>query len=71
MSDKEVKKCLVCSMFTVHKFKDCCSTNCECNCLQEIRGEVPLPIEECPRWFRVVTRKDAQRFHRIHSKKGN
>jgi len=67
---EEVKKCLVCSMSTTHKFKDCSSSICECGCLYEIRGEEPLPFEEWPAWFRIVSRKDAQRFTKIHSKRG-
>jgi hypothetical protein len=70
MLDKQVKKCLVCALGAAHKFKDCYSPNCECGCLQEIRGEVPLPLEEWPAWFRFIPRKATKRFDRAHTKKG-
>jgi len=67
----EVKKCLVCAMSTNHRFRECDSINCECLCLEEIHGSVPLAFDDYPRWFRVVTRKEAERFTKIHSKKGH
>ena len=70
MKDKEIKKCLVCAFSLNHKFKECASPVCECNCLSEIRGKVPLNFNEYPQWFRIVSRKDAQRFSRAHTKKG-
>ena len=68
--DKEVKKCLVCAIATTHKFKNCHSPDCQCNCISEIRGEVPLPLENWPKWFRIVTRKDTLKFTKMHNKKG-
>jgi hypothetical protein len=68
--DKEIKKCLVCAMGTAHRFKDCYSWDCECLCLDEIRGEVPLPLTEWPKWFRIIPRKATKRFNRAHTKKG-
>lgn len=64
-----VVKCLSCSMLATHKFKDCESTVCECNCLSEIRGEVPLKKSEYPKWFRLVTRQDTKQFKKT-TKKG-
>jgi len=70
VTDKEIKKCLVCSMGTAHRFRDCFSPDCECNCLNEIRNEQPLPFEEWPEWFRLIPRKATKRFDRAHTKKG-
>jgi hypothetical protein len=61
MFDKEVKKCFICAMTATHRFKDCVSVHCECNCLQEIRGEVPLAFCDYPKWFRVIPRKIMKR----------
>lgn len=66
----QVKKCLVCRFVVPHKFKDCFSPQCECNCLSEIRGEMPLPFEECPKWFRCIPLKSTRKFNRAHTKEG-
>lgn len=68
---EEIKKCLTCAMSANHRFRDCADADCECNCLNEIHGETPLPFDEWPDWFRLVSRKDAERFNKIHLKKGS
>jgi hypothetical protein len=67
----EIRKCLVCAMGSEHRFKDCANPACDCICIEEIRGEEPLDFNEYPKWFQLVSRKDAQRFTKIHVKKGS
>jgi hypothetical protein len=62
---------MVCAMGTQHKFRDCDSPNCECNCLQEIRGPLPLSFEEYPEWFRLIPRQIKKRTNlKLQEKKG-
>jgi hypothetical protein len=66
----EVKKCLVCAMSLEHNFRDCFSQECECGCLEEIRGKIPLTLDQMPRWFRNIPLKAVKKFNRAHTKKG-